>query len=67
MKIQTRMRADELCLLGDMIANGEIKVIVEKTLPLFRAPEALEMSRRGHVRGKIVLTIDQEASQPDIH
>jgi NADPH:quinone reductase-like Zn-dependent oxidoreductase len=46
-------------LLGDLIANGEINVMVEKILPLFHAPEALEMSRCGHVRGKIVLTIDQ--------
>ena len=50
------------------IANGEIKVIVEKTLPLFRAPEALEMSRRGHVHGKIVLTVnDQDACHPEFH
>jgi NADPH:quinone reductase-like Zn-dependent oxidoreductase len=66
-KMQTQTRADELTLMGDLIANGEIKVMVEKVLPLSRAAEALEMSRRGHVRGKIVLTIDQEASQPDIH
>jgi NADPH:quinone reductase-like Zn-dependent oxidoreductase len=60
-KMQTRTRADELTLMGDLIANGEIKVMVDRVLPLFRAPEALEMSRRGHVRGKIVLTVDHEA------
>jgi NADPH:quinone reductase-like Zn-dependent oxidoreductase len=68
MKVQTRVRADELCLIGDLIANGEIKVIVEKALPLFRAPEALEMSRRGHVHGKIVLTInDHDACHSEFH
>ena len=60
-KMQTRTRADELTLMGDLIANGEIKVMVDRVLPLFRAPEALEMSRRGHVRSKIVLTVDHDA------
>jgi NADPH:quinone reductase-like Zn-dependent oxidoreductase len=64
-KMQTQTRADELALMGDLIANGEIKVMVDKVLPLSRASEALEMSRRGHVRGKIVLTVDHEACHPD--
>ena len=53
-KMQTRMRADELTLLGDLIASGETKVVVEKVLPLSRAAEALEISRRDHPRGRIV-------------
>jgi NADPH:quinone reductase-like Zn-dependent oxidoreductase len=57
-KIQTQMRADDLCLMGDLIANGEIKVTVDKVLPMSRAPEALELIRGGHTRGKIVLTLD---------
>lgn len=61
-KMQTHTRADELTLLADFIANGEIKVIVDKVLPLYRAPEALEWSRRGHARGKIVLTMDHDPS-----
>jgi NADPH:quinone reductase-like Zn-dependent oxidoreductase len=60
-KMQMKMRADELTLMGDLIANGELKVMVDRILPLHRAPEALELSRRGHVRGKIVLTVDHEA------
>jgi len=59
-KIQSRTQADELALIGDLIANGEIKVIVEKVLPLSRATEALEMSRRGHVHGKIVLAVSEQ-------
>lgn len=60
-KIQTRMNTDQLSLMGDLIGNGEIQVTVEKVFPLYRAPEALELSRRGHVHGKIVLAI----SDPD--
>jgi NADPH:quinone reductase-like Zn-dependent oxidoreductase len=53
-----RNSADELAMIGDLIANGEIKVMVDKVMPLIRAPEALEMNRCGHARGKIVLTMD---------
>jgi NADPH:quinone reductase-like Zn-dependent oxidoreductase len=49
-----------LTLMGDLISNGELKVIVDRVLPLFRAPEALELSRRGHARGKIVLTVGHD-------
>jgi NADPH:quinone reductase-like Zn-dependent oxidoreductase len=64
-KMQTQMRADELTFMGDLIGNGEIKVMVEKVLPLCRASEALEISRRGHVRGKIVLTIEHDTGSAD--
>jgi NADPH:quinone reductase-like Zn-dependent oxidoreductase len=64
-KMQTQTRADELTLMGDLIANGEIKVMVDRILPLHRASEGLELSRRGHVRGKIVLTVDHNACHPD--
>jgi NADPH:quinone reductase-like Zn-dependent oxidoreductase len=56
--LQVRTSADELAMVGDLVANGEIRVLVEKVLPWFRAPEALEMNRCGHARGKIVLTFD---------
>jgi NADPH:quinone reductase-like Zn-dependent oxidoreductase len=65
-KMQTQTRPDELILMGDLIGNGEIKVIVERVLPLARASEALEMSKRGHVRGKIVLGIDHESCHAPI-
>jgi len=57
MKMQTQMSADQLSLMGDLIASGEIQVMVDKVFPLYRAPEALEWSRGGHVHGKIVLTV----------
>jgi len=59
-KLQTRTRADELSFMGALIANGELKVTTDWVLPLSRASEALEMSRCGHVRGKIVMTIDHD-------
>ena len=41
-----------------MVDAGEISVRLERTFPLEEAPEALEESRTGHVRGKLVLLAD---------
>jgi NADPH:quinone reductase-like Zn-dependent oxidoreductase len=65
--LRARTSADELTMMADLIANGEIKVMIEKVLPLFRAPEALEMNRCGHARGKIVLTMDENSWHPGLN
>ena len=44
--------------LSRMVEAGELSVRLEHTFQLERAPEALEKSRAGHVRGKIVLLVD---------
>jgi D-arabinose 1-dehydrogenase-like Zn-dependent alcohol dehydrogenase len=44
--------------LSRMVDAGELTVRLERALPLEKAPEALEESRTGHVRGKIVLLVD---------
>lgn len=44
--------------LAWMVDAGELSVRLERTFPLERAAEALEESRTGHVRGKIVLLVD---------
>jgi len=66
-KMTTQTRNEELALLGDLVANGEIKVMLEKVFPLSRAAEALEESRSGHARGKIVLTLDDIACPSDFN
>jgi NADPH:quinone reductase-like Zn-dependent oxidoreductase len=44
--------------LSRMVDAGELTVRLERTFPLEKAPEALEESRTGHVRGKIVLRVN---------
>ena len=44
--------------LARMVDAGEISVKLERTFPLAKAPVALQESRTGHVRGKIVLLVD---------
>ena len=44
--------------LARLVDAGEISVRLARAFPLERAPEALEESRLGHVRGKLVLLVD---------
>jgi NADPH:quinone reductase-like Zn-dependent oxidoreductase len=44
--------------LSWMVDAGKLSVRLERLFPLERASEALEESRTGHVRGKIVLLVD---------
>ena len=44
--------------LSWMVEAGQISVRLERAIPLEKAREALEESRTGHVRGKIVLLVE---------
>ena len=50
--------AQRLEELSWMVDAGKLSVRLERLFPLERASEALEASRTGHVRGKIVLLVD---------
>jgi NADPH:quinone reductase-like Zn-dependent oxidoreductase len=50
--------AGQLKSIATMIDAGKLRVEVSKVLPLERAAEAQELSRAGHVRGKIVLRVE---------
>ena len=48
----------ELGEIAELMAAGEVKVTVSETFPLAEAVAAYERQEKGHVRGKIVLTLD---------
>jgi NADPH:quinone reductase-like Zn-dependent oxidoreductase len=58
---QDSTRTEELRQIAELVASGQIKVIVETILPLREARKAQELSQSGHAHGKIVLAIDPEA------
>jgi NADPH:quinone reductase-like Zn-dependent oxidoreductase len=57
--LPTDVRATQKRLLAllTLVAQGRLKVPVESRFPLARAAEAYELSRSGHARGKIILTM----------
>ena len=48
----------DLAEMSELIADGRLRPHVEETFPLERVAEAMERLESGHVRGKLVLTID---------
>jgi len=57
--LPTDVRATQKRLLAvlTLIAEGRLKVPIQARFPLARAAEAYELSRSGHARGKIILTM----------
>lgn len=54
-----RPDAAGLATLGELADRGLLRVPVERVLPLESLPEAFALSRAGHVRGKLVLSVAQ--------
>jgi NADPH:quinone reductase-like Zn-dependent oxidoreductase len=48
---------EQLATLADLVARGEIRAEVSRTLPLAEVAEAHRLSESGHARGKIVLAV----------
>ena len=53
-----RNRQQDLTLLGDWIATGKIRPVIDRTYPLAGAPTAVAYLGTGEARGKVVITID---------
>lgn len=53
-----RPDADDLTALAELADSGNLTVHVERELPLAEAAEAHRLSQEGHIRGKIVLTVE---------
>ncbi len=52
-------RSDELAAVVELAAAGHVKLPITARFDLDSAAEALELSRTGHVRGKIVLVVGE--------
>ena len=51
------MNADQLKDICQMVEDGRIRTVVDKTYPLERARQAFEYGAEGHGRGKTVITV----------
>ncbi|MFD4636387.1 NADP-dependent oxidoreductase [Lentzea sp. NPDC058436] len=55
--IQVRSSGSQLAEIGRLLDLGELQVGLDSTYPLSGAREAHERAARGHIQGKIVLTV----------
>jgi NADPH:quinone reductase-like Zn-dependent oxidoreductase len=52
-----KLNRDDLSFLGDLLADGRVKPVIERRYSLADVPEALAYLGQGHARGKLVVTI----------
>ncbi|OOQ60444.1 NADPH:quinone reductase [Mucilaginibacter pedocola] len=55
--LQVRSSGAQLAQLAGLLDDGSIKVIIDSTFPLSATREAHERAAKGHIQGKIVLTV----------
>jgi NADPH:quinone reductase-like Zn-dependent oxidoreductase len=54
---QVRSNGPQLAKLGRLLDAGTVRVAIDSTFPLADARKAHERAARGHIQGKIVLTV----------
>lgn len=55
--LMSKHSAEDLRLLGDLLAAGTITPVVDRTYPLGEVPEALRYLKDGRAAGKVVITV----------
>jgi NADPH:quinone reductase-like Zn-dependent oxidoreductase len=50
-----RVGRDDLAILADMMASGEVKPIIDRRFTLAEVPDAIRYSESGRARGKIII------------
>ena len=49
----------DLTLIGELIASGKVKPVIEKIYPLSEAAEAVWHVEKGHARGKVLIRVEE--------
>lgn len=53
-----RMNQADLSVLSDLMRDGKMTPVIDKTYKINEVPSALQYLETGHVRGKVVITVD---------
>src|SRR6266700_755770 len=53
----SRQRTEDLEELHELLEAGTVTPVVDRTFPLSDVPEAIRYMRKGHARGKVVITV----------
>jgi NADPH:quinone reductase-like Zn-dependent oxidoreductase len=47
-------------MLGDLVEAGKVRSVIERTYKLSDAADALRYLDKGHARGKVIITVEQD-------
>lgn len=59
-----KIEQDDLRFLGELLANGRLRSVIDRRYGLEQVPEALDYLGEGHARGKIVITVAHDDDGP---
>jgi NADPH:quinone reductase-like Zn-dependent oxidoreductase len=51
------LNPEDLKVLGDLMQEGKVKPVIDRTYKLSEVPEALKYLEQGHARGKVVIAV----------
>jgi D-arabinose 1-dehydrogenase-like Zn-dependent alcohol dehydrogenase len=49
---------EDLTIMGELMATGKVTPVIDRQYKLGEAPQAIEYLEEGHVRGKVVITLE---------
>jgi NADPH:quinone reductase-like Zn-dependent oxidoreductase len=52
----------DLTILGELIASGTIKPVIDRTYKFSELPDAIRYVEAGHARGKVVVVVEQSSA-----
>ena len=58
--ILARLDSQDLGALADLMANGDVRPVIDRRYTLAELPEAIRYSESGRARGKIVITLSED-------
>ncbi|MDH5302300.1 MAG: NAD(P)-dependent alcohol dehydrogenase [Gammaproteobacteria bacterium] len=53
----SKSNQQNLQFLGEMLASGKLKVVIDKRFQFDEVPEAIRYVQQGHAKGKVVITV----------
>jgi NADPH:quinone reductase-like Zn-dependent oxidoreductase len=51
-------KIEDLVFLQELFESGEVVPVIDRRYPLSEVPEALRYLEEGHVKGKVVITVE---------
>jgi NADPH:quinone reductase-like Zn-dependent oxidoreductase len=57
-----KVRREDLALLGEWIADGKVRPVIDRRYALDEVGEALRYVQQGRARGKVVIGVDDVAA-----